>query len=94
MCFDFHAGKRMWYERDFPRAKCVRADGRLIILDENGWLTLATASPERLTIHSRCNVTERWSLTPPTLVGTILYIRDERHIIALDVRKSATNGVG
>lgn len=90
MCFDFHTGERKWYERDFPRAKCVRADGKFIILDENGWLTLATASPERLTIHSRCNVTERWSLTPPTLVGTTLYIRDERHIMALDVGSPAS----
>ena len=55
------------------------------ILDEDGNLALATATPEGLTIHSKCKIAERYSWAAPTLVGTTLYVRDRQHIMALDV---------
>ena len=85
MCVNFETGERVWAERGYPNAWCLRAGGRLIILDENGQLTLATATPEGLTVHGQCQVTEKYSLTAPTLVGTTLYVRDRKHIMALDL---------
>ena len=82
---NFETGKRVWAKRGFPVASCVHADGKLIILDENGWLTLATATPEGLTVHSKCQITERYSYSVPTLVGKTLYVRDRKHIMALDL---------
>jgi hypothetical protein len=87
LAVDFETGKRVWAKRGFPTASCVHADGKLIILDENGWLTLATATPEGLTVHSKCQITERYSYTVPTLVGRTLYVRDRKHIMALDLAK-------
>jgi hypothetical protein len=84
---DIRTGKRAWVKRGFPMAACVHADGKLIILDQNGKLTLATASPEDLTVLSQCTVAERYSFTVPTLVGTTLYVRDRKHIMALDIGK-------
>ena len=78
-------GKRPWAERSFPVASSAGVGGRLIILDHNGQLGLATATRKDLTVHSRCQVTRPYSFTPPTLVGTTLYVRDERHIMALDL---------
>jgi outer membrane protein assembly factor BamB len=78
-------GKRVWLKRRFPMASCVYADGKLIILDENGQLTLATATPDELRVYSQCQVAERYSFTVPTLVGKTLYIRDRKHIMALDL---------
>jgi hypothetical protein len=72
-------------DRGFSKATCVYADGKLIILDEDGQLALATVTPERLTVHSKCKITERLSWTHPTLVGTTLYVRDRKHIMALDL---------
>ena len=86
-------GKRTWAERGYKTASCVYGDGKVIILDENGKLTLATATPEEFTAHSQCQITERHSLTPPTLVGTTLYVRDRKHIMALDVGESAHAGL-
>lgn len=56
-----------------------------MLLDQDGRLTLATATPKGLTVHSQCQVTERYSLTAPTLVGKTLYIRDLKRILALDL---------
>jgi outer membrane protein assembly factor BamB len=86
LAVDFGTGERVWAKRGFPNASCIYADGKLIILDENGQLTLATPTPDGLTIHSQCTVTERYSLTAPTLDGTTLYVRDRRNILALDLR--------
>lgn len=83
---DLRTGKRVWAKRGFPTSACVYADGKLISLDENGTLSLATATPEGLTVHSQHKVTERFSYTVPTLVGTTLYVRDRQKIMALDLR--------
>jgi hypothetical protein len=88
-CADLHTGEIVWTKRGFPRASCVHADGKLIILDENGKLTLATATPEGLTVLADHTITEKHSLTAPTLVGTTLYVRDRKHIMALDLGESS-----
>ena len=82
---NFSTGKRAWYKRGFPTASCIYASGKLIILDENGQLTLATATPEGLTVHSQCKITEKYSFSVPALADKILYVRDRKHIMALDL---------
>ncbi len=82
---DLKTGERFWSKGGFESASCVLADGKLIILDENGQLTLATPSSKNLVVHSQFQVTEKYSITCPTLVGRTLYIRDRKNILALDV---------
>src|SRR4026208_896389 len=41
---DVKTGKVVWRHRSFPRASALFADGRFIILDEDGHLLLATAT--------------------------------------------------
>ena len=60
-------------------------EGKLIVLDHKGLLGLSTATREGPTIHSQCQITEQYSFTAPTLVGTTLYVRDEKDILALDL---------
>lgn len=76
-------GEHVWTERGYPLVSIVHADGKLIMLDENGQLTLATVGSDGLTVHSRCTVTEKYSLTAPALAGKILFIRDRKRILAL-----------
>lgn len=82
---NMRTGERVWAKRGYPMAGCVLGDGKLIILDQNGKLTLATGTPEGLTVHSQCQVTEKYSFTAPTLVGKTLYVRDRKHIMAFDL---------
>jgi hypothetical protein len=58
------------------------ADGKLIVLDEDGNLGLGTVSPQGLKVLSRAKVLDNLAWTPPTLVGTTLYVRDRRTIAA------------
>ena len=82
---DFQTGKRTSAKRGYTNASVVYASGKLIILDENGKLSLATATPEDLTIHAQHQISERYSLTVPALVGHTLYVRDRKHIMAFDL---------
>jgi outer membrane protein assembly factor BamB len=85
---DPRTGDRLWVERAFQTSVLVAAGDKLIVLDQNGQLGLATPSRDGLAIHSRCQVTRKHSFTAPTLVGTTLYVRDETHIMALDLGPS------
>ena len=82
---NLRTGEIAWRERGFSKANCVYGDGKMIILDEDGNLALATATPEGLTVHSKCKVAERYAWATPTLVGATLYVRDRKHIMALDL---------
>jgi outer membrane protein assembly factor BamB len=78
-------GEVAWRKRGYAKANCVAADGRLIILDEDGVLYLATASPADLVLHSKVELLEKVAWTVPTIVGKTLYVRDKSQIMALDL---------
>jgi len=79
------SGKEAWRDRAFSRANIVLAGERLIILDEDGTLALATASPTGLQIHAQAQIFDSRAWTPPTLVGSRLYARDRAIIVAFDL---------
>ena len=84
--FDVKTGRVLWHTgREFAKAQLVFADGKLIVLDQDGVLALATPSAQGLTVHSRVQLLERFAWTPPTLVDTRLYLRDRKTIMALDL---------
>lgn len=78
-------GEIAFQDRSFPKSNFIYADGKLIILDEDGNLALATVSPAGLKVISKVSVMKNLAWTVPTLVGTRLYLRDRRTIMALDL---------
>lgn len=78
-------GQIAWQERGLSRASFLYADGKFVILDEDGHLAIATATPEGIKIHSKIELLNRIAWTAPTLVGTKLYVRDRKMIMALDL---------
>jgi len=78
-------GNVVWRNRSFPRASALFADGRFIILDEDGHLLLATATAEGLTVTSKAELLQNQSWTVPSLSGTRLYLRDRKNIVALEL---------
>ncbi len=78
-------GKIAWRKRGFAKATVIEADGRMIILDEDGVLALATATPDEFKVVSKFNLMEKVAWTVPTLVGDKLYVRDKKNIMALDL---------
>jgi outer membrane protein assembly factor BamB len=69
----------------FGVTNTLYAEGKLIILDESGVLTLARPEDGHIKILSRAAVSESQTWTPPTLVGTTLYVRDRERISAYDL---------
>ncbi len=82
---DVKTGQLLWQDRSFSKANLLYADGKFIVLDEDGQLGLATAGPEGLKVISKVPVMESTAWTAPTLVGTKLYLRDRKKIVALDL---------
>ena len=83
---DVHTGQVLWRNRSIARATAVLADGHFILLDEDGNLALATATQEGLTINSKVELLTSSAWTVPTLVGTTLYVRDRKNVMALDLK--------
>lgn len=79
-------GQVVWRNRGVGRATAVLADGRFILLDEDGNLALATLTPEGLKINSKVELLTSNAWTVPTLAGTTLYVRDRKTILALDLK--------
>lgn len=82
---DVKTGKVLWQDRRFSHASFLYASGRFIILDEDGNLALAVPSVSGLVVHSQVEIFNSRSWTVPTLVGTTLYLRDRRTVIALQL---------
>ncbi len=79
------SGKILWQERSIQKATFVWADGKLITLDEDGVLMLAHPSPKGFEVRAKCSLLSNLSWTPPVLVGTRLYLRDRRSIMAVEL---------
>lgn len=78
-------GEIAYQDRSFPKSNLLLAERKLIILDEDGNLALATATPTELKVISKVSVMKNLAWTVPTLVGTKLYLRDRHTIMALDL---------
>jgi outer membrane protein assembly factor BamB len=82
---DVRNGEVVWQERGLARASSLFADGKMILLDENGVLALARPDATGLHIQSKAEVLTNRAWTIPTLVGTKLYLRDRVNIKALEL---------
>lgn len=82
---EIKTGRIAWQDRSLARASFLYADGKFIMLDEDGHLALASVSAAGLKIHSRVDLLKNNAWTVPTLVGTKLYVRDRKMIMALEL---------
>ena len=82
---DVRSGKIHWQQRTIEKATFVWADQKLITLDQDGVLMIAYPSPEGFKISAKAPLLTRLSWTPPVLVGSRLYIRDRKTMMALDL---------
>jgi outer membrane protein assembly factor BamB len=82
---DVRSGKVLWQERSIEKATFVWADQKLITLDQDGNLMIAHPSREGFKVAAKAALLTNLSWTPPVLVGTRLYIRDRRTMMAVDL---------
>jgi hypothetical protein len=94
VCLDFRTGAQKWRQRGFDKGSLIVADGRLIILGENGILAQARATPEGFELASPPPDSEAalrpFTRTPcrsaPALADGCLYIRNQERLLCLDLR--------
>ena len=86
-CIDLE-GKELWRERGLGKGALMIADGRLIILSEEGELVIAAAKPEAFEELSRAKVLDGavcW--TTPVLANGRIYCRNHAgNLVCLDHR--------
>ncbi len=82
---DARTGTIHWQERSIQKANFVWADQKLITLAQDGTLMIAYPSPQGFRIAAKASLLTELAWTPPTLVGTRLYLRDRRSLMAVDL---------
>jgi outer membrane protein assembly factor BamB len=87
---DVKTGTVAWQHRGFAKAHLLHADGKFVLLDEDGTLALLMATPQRFQVLSQTSLLKKIAWTPPTLVGTRLYVRDRASIMALNLGPAAS----
>jgi len=84
---ELKTGEVKWRERGFAKAQLLYADGKFILADQDGTLALCKANPEKFEVLSKASVLQSIAWTPPTLVGSRLYVRDRKTIEAFDLAR-------
>ena len=82
---DLKTGKIKWQERGFQKAQLVAADGKVILVDQDGMLALCKMTPDKLVVLAKAQILESIAWTPPTLAGTTLYVRDRKTLAVYDL---------
>jgi outer membrane protein assembly factor BamB len=86
-CVELKSGKVQWTSEGFGCGSMIVADGKLIILSENGDLVLANASKEKYEELARAAVlTNRPCRAPIALANGRLYGRDGRKLVCWDLK--------
>ncbi|MEM8933550.1 MAG: PQQ-binding-like beta-propeller repeat protein, partial [Acidobacteriota bacterium] len=86
-CIDPTTGEALWAQRrGLGKGSLIAADGRLIVLTENGTLKIVEATPEKYHELASHPVLTGRSWTEPTLADGRVYLRNREEIVALDLR--------
>jgi len=82
---DIRTGAVAWRERGFEQINMVHSGDKTVALDANGKLALLRLSPTAVEILAQAEIADGPTWTVPTLVGTRLFVRDNKSIRALDL---------
>jgi len=85
-CVDARTGERQWQQARFGKGNLIAADGKLFISTIQGELVVVNANPKKYEELGRKMVVGK-TRQAPALAGGLLYLRDEREIVCLDVRQ-------
>jgi outer membrane protein assembly factor BamB len=85
-CVAWDTGKDVWDQSGLGKGAVALADGRLIVLTEDGELLLAEATPKSYRQKGRCHSLEGPCLTGPVVAGGRLFLRNERLLMALELK--------
>lgn len=86
-CVELATGKVMWSVDGFGAGSLLIAGEALVIMRESGELALAPASPKAFRFAARAQLLPGVVRAFPALADGRYYVRNERQLIAFDLRK-------
>ena len=87
-CFDPKTGMVQWSQDKFPIANLIVADGKLVIVTDEGELMLASAAPQSYRELARFRLSRSTTRALPALSNGLLYVRDATTVKCVDLRRA------
>jgi outer membrane protein assembly factor BamB len=87
-CVELGTAKVKWDKPGLGKGSLFVADGRLVVLGERGILVLADATPAAYRERARWRALDGTCWSVPVLSDGRLYLRDEKHLLAIDLVRS------
>ena len=84
-CIDAATGKVKWSSPELPAGSLLAAARTLVVLTEKGELVLVAANPEKFNVLARGQILGAVTRAVPALANGILYARDGRQLVAVDI---------
>lgn len=85
-CIDAATGERKWQKARFGKGNLIAADGKLFLSTLAGELVVVRANPDRYDELGRDTILSG-TRQAPALSNGFLFLRDDKEIVCLDVRK-------
>ena len=82
---DFATGEVRWSEDRFGAGAVLLSGDRLVVLREDGELLLVAAEPGAFRVLARAQVLDSVTRAYPALADRVLYARDPRRLVAVDL---------
>ncbi len=90
-CVDFATGAIRWGQKGFGQGSVIAAGNRLLVLAENGELSVVRATPARFELLARTQAVGGKCWTAPVLANGRIYVRNAKgDLVCLDVRPRQT----
>lgn len=86
VCIDPLSGKRQWKASDFGYGQLLLAQGHLIVLSEDGEVTLVLATPESYQERASFDAIDGATLNLPALGDGLLLVRNHDEMAGFDLR--------
>ena len=84
---ELRTGKVRWSQDRFLAGSLILAADKLLIMRETGELVLAQATPEAFRPLARAQILPATVRAFPALAGGLLYVRNEKTMVCLDLRR-------
>jgi len=88
-CIRASDGKTVWSEEGFGHGTLIFADGKLLVLGDEGKFAMVEASPKGFNKMGSMQALNETCWTVPSLSEGIVYLRDIQHLMAVDLKKKA-----
>jgi outer membrane protein assembly factor BamB len=86
-CLDLKTGAVKWDQRQPGRCSLLAVGGHLVSLGERGKVQLIEANPNKYVLKGELDLLTPKAWAQPALADGRLYLRDEKQVICVDLRK-------